>query len=150
MPKFYSPRRLCQDGVLAALLMALGPPAAYAQSAPSPPSASVIPPIVLQGCSQKVKPKHAAVFANGTVLSGGATGERVIGFDVSFVNTTAKVAKIVMIRIGDTEFTKIGSFAPDKVIAWRLAARPGDCMVTAVRFDDGSEWSAPSPPSPSP
>jgi len=150
MPKFYSPRRLCQDGVLAALLMALRPSTAYAQSAPSPPPASVIPPIVLQGCSQKVKPKHAAVFANGTVLSGGATGERVIGFDVSFVNTTAKVAKIVMIRIGDTEFTKIGSFAPDKVIAWRLAARPGDCMVTAVRFDDGSEWSAPPPPSPSP
>jgi len=129
MPKFYSPRRLCQDGVLAALLMALRPSTAYAQSAPSPPPASVIPPIVLQGCSQKVKPKHAAVFANGTVLSGGATGERVIGFDVSFVNTTAKVAKM---------------------IAWRLAARPGDCMVTAVRFDDGSEWSAPPPPSPSP
>lgn len=139
-------RHLFRDSALTALLVVLGHASAYAQSpAPAPLPSTVIPPIVLQGCSQKVKAKHASVFATGAVLSGSATGERVIGFDVSFVNTTAKVAKIVMIRIGDTAFTKIGSFAPDKVIAWRLDARPGDCMVTAVRFEDGSEWSAPPP-----
>jgi hypothetical protein len=112
----------------------------------SPPS--VIPPIVLQGCGEKVKPHHAHLFANNSVLSGSETGDKVVGFDLSFVNTTNKVAKIVMVRIGDTDFTKIGQFSPDAVIAWRVAARPGACEVRAVRFEDGTEWSLPPSPVP--
>jgi hypothetical protein len=115
----------------------------HAQSAPTASAPSAIPPIVLQGCAEKVKAKHASLFASATGLAAKSKGDQVVGFDVSFVNTTSKVAKIVMIRIGETEFTKIGKFSPDAVIAWRIAAKPGACSVRAVRFEDGSEW-APS------
>lgn len=122
--------------------------------APAPAPTSAIPPIALQGCAQKVKAKHAHIFANSnantTTVSGSSRGDQVVGFDISFVNTTEKTAKIVVIRIGATDFTKIGQFSPDAVIAWRIAARPGDCYVRAVRFVDGTEWTAPEPPPPAP
>ena len=144
MPKFYSPRRLCQDGVLAALLMALRPSTAYAQSAPSPPPASVIPPIVLQGCAEKRTGNGSAVFPFRS------------SFDLSFVNLTAKTAKVVMVRIGGTDFAKVGTFGPGSTTAWKIDAKSfgtneaQNCSIQAIRFDDGSEWSAPPPPSPSP
>lgn len=124
--------------------------ASLTAQAPTYAPTSVIPPIVLQGCAEKVKAKHASIFANNSTLSGAARGDQVVGFDVSFVNTTTKAAKIVVIRIGATDFTKIGTFSPGAVIAWRIAARPGECKVLAVRFDDGTEWAAPVDASPSP
>ncbi len=135
-----------------AILLSFLPYEAHAQSAvaASPAPDSVIPPIVLQGCAAKVKAKHAYIYANGSILSGGSRGDQVVGFDVSFVNTTTKVAKLVIIRIGETDFAKIGTFAPGAVIAWRIAAREGDCSVRAARFDDGSEWAAAAQPVPSP
>lgn len=78
----------------------------------------------------------------------GGQGSKVVGFDVSFVNTTEKVAKVVLIQIGDTTFAKTGTFSPNVVIAWRIAAIPGPCSVKAVRFDDGSEWAAPQSQNP--
>lgn len=118
---------------------------------PAPTPTSAIPPIVLQGCAEKMKAKRASIFASGSTVSGNARGDQVVGFDVSFVNTTARIAKIVVIQVGATDFTKIGTFSPGVVIAWRFAARPGECTVRTVRFDDGSEWTAPvslSTPSP--
>lgn len=141
------------DAIAATLVLAcIFPCAAHAQSpaAASPAPDSIIPPIVLQGCAAKVKAKHAYIYANGSFLSGASRGEQVVGFDVSFVNTTTKVAKLVMIRIGETDFVKIGTFAPGAVIAWRIAAHEGDCSVRAARFDDGSEWTAPAQSAPSP
>lgn len=125
-----------------ASVIALSATPAFA--APTDPHA-VIPPVVLQGCAQKVKPRHGHIYADRHHLYGNETGKRVVGFDLSFVNTSQQVAKVVMIRIGDTDFAKVGKFSPDAVIAWRLAARPGACEVRAVRFDDGTEWSAPTP-----
>jgi hypothetical protein len=111
---------------------------------PASTSTSAIPPIALQGCAEKVKAKHASIYANSSTLSGNSRGDQVVGFDVSFVNTTTKTAKIVVIRIGLTDFTKIGTFSPGAVIAWRIAAHPGACSVRAARFEDGSEWTAPA------
>ena len=102
---------------------------------------SVIPPIVLQGCSPKGKPAIARLV-DGSLFARGAVG---VGYDVSFVNTTNKVATIVMIQIGADEFTKIGTFSPNAVVAWRLDAPPGPCSIRAIRFKDGSEWAAPTP-----
>jgi hypothetical protein len=102
---------------------------------------SVIPPIVLQGCAEKVKAHHGRLYANRHFLSGSETGDQVVGFDLSFVNTSPKIARIVIVRVGGTDFTKIGTFSPDAVIAWRIAAPPGSCEVKAVRFEDGTEWS---------
>lgn len=113
-------------------------------------SASAIPPVVLQGYAEKVRPGSARLFSNGSTLTGGAVGARTVGFDVSFVNTTSKTANLVIVRIGETDFAKIGTFSPGVVIAWRLAASPGACSIHAVRFDDGSEWSAPEDASPLP
>ena len=145
MRKFYSPGRLCRDGALVALLMALGPSAAYAQSpAPSPSHASVFPPIVLQGCAEKRTGNGSAVFPFRS------------SFDLSFVNLTAKTAKVVMVRIGGTDFAKVGTFGPGSTTAWKIDAKSfgtneaQNCSIQAIRFDDGSEWSAPPPPSPSP
>ena len=106
------------------------------------PTESVIPPIVLQGCAEKVKAGRKSIYASRTFASGSAVGAQTVGFDLSFVNTTQKVAKIVMIRIGGTDFTKIGKFSPEAVVAWRIAAPEGACEVRAVRFEDGTEWSA--------
>lgn len=113
-------------------------------------SPSAIPPVVLQGCAEKVRPAAARLYSNGSTLSGGAVGARTVGFDVSFVNTTSKTANLVIVRIGETDFAKIGTFSPGAVIAWRLAASPGACSIHAVRFDDGSEWTAPEDASPLP
>ena len=108
---------------------------------------SVIPPIVLQGCAEKVKAHHGRLYANRRFLSGSETGDQVVGFDLSFVNTSPKVARIVIVRVGGTDFTKIGTFSPDAVIAWRIAAPPGGCQVKADRFEDGTEWSYAAPSS---
>jgi hypothetical protein len=105
--------------------------------------ASAIPPIVLQGCDEKVKAKHWGLFSNGVTTSAGGHGDQVVGFDVSFVNTTTKTASVVLLRIGSTDFAKTGTFSPGATIAWRLAAAPGPCSIKAVRFTDGSEWDAP-------
>jgi hypothetical protein len=103
--------------------------------------AAVFPPIVLQGCDSKVIAKHARLNATEVGVSASEKGDQNVGFDVSFVNTSAKVAKLVMIRIGDTDFAKVGTFSPDAVISWRIAAPPGACSVRGVRFADDSEWS---------
>ena len=104
---------------------------------------TAIPPVILQGCAPKVKPARFGLFGNRNSVSAAGHGEQAVGFDVSFVNTTQKVATLVVIRIGDTDFVKTGTFSPGVVIAWRLAAQTGACSVRAVRFADGSEWTAP-------
>lgn len=108
------------------------------------PTASAIPPIILQGCAQKVRARHGFLSATGGGIFGAARGDQVVGFDVSFVNTTQKVATVIVVRIGDTEFAKTGTFSPGVTIAWRLAAAPGACSIRAVRFQDGTEWTAPN------
>lgn len=113
---------------------------------PAPVQADIIPPVVLQGCAPKVRPGHFGFFANGGTASASGVGARTVGFDVSFVNTTDHVANLVLLRIGDTTFAKTGTFSPGIVIAWRLAAQPGPCSIVAVRFADGTEWVAPTPP----
>jgi hypothetical protein len=137
------------SGIALALAVISIPRAFAGAQSPAPSAsnaASVIPPIVLQGCSQKIRAKHSSIFANAAGLSGASHGDQILGFDLSFVNTTSKTAKIVMIRIGDTEFAKVGTFSPGAVIAWRISAHAGDCSIRAVRFDDGTEWSAPPTP----
>jgi hypothetical protein len=111
---------------------------------------SLIPPIVLQGCAEKVDAGHSnfwagrSIFGNGHSAAGNAKNDQIVGFDLSFVNTTNKAANIVLVRIGNTDFAKTGIFSPNAVIAWRIAAKSGgDCLVKAVRFDDGTEWDAP-------
>lgn len=95
----------------------------------TPPPPSVIPPIVLQGCGEIVKAKGR--FSGGLVGAlSGSSASASQSFDISFVNTTTRVAKIVII-------------APGSVVGWRIAATSGECSVRAVRFADGSEWSAP-------
>jgi hypothetical protein len=135
--------KVLYSAALAAALLTAGNDRAGADTQPPPAASSVIPPIVLQGCAEKIKAKRATLFANSQSVAAASRGVQSLGFDVSFVNTTTKIAKIVVIRIGDTDFTKIGKFSPDAVIAWRVAAHAGDCSVRAVRFDDGSEWAAP-------
>jgi hypothetical protein len=77
----------------------------------------------------------------GRASAGNAEGAQTVGFDLSFVNTSAKVANLVLIRVGRTDFAKTGTFSPNAVIAWRVAAKSGsECAIRAVRFDDGSEW----------
>src|SRR5450631_1632835 len=111
---------------------------------------SLIPPVVLQGCAEKVDAGHSSFWAGRSFFGGGRSAagnsknDQIVGFDVSFVNTTERTANLVLVRIGSTEFAKTGTFSPDAVIAWRIAAKSGgDCSVRAVRFDDGSEWDAP-------
>lgn len=112
--------------------------------ADSSPSSTVIPPVVLQGCAEKVRPERRHFFADRYGLGGNEVGAAVVGFDVSFVNTTDQTAKLVMLRIGGTDFAKIGTFSPGTVISWRLDAPTGsNCSIRAVRFADGSEWTAP-------
>lgn len=113
---------------------------------PAQTPADIIPPVILQGCAEKVRPAHFGLFANGSTASASGVGARAVGFDVSFVNMTNKIATVVLLRIGDTTFAKTGTFSPGVVIAWRLAAAPGACSIVAVRFADGTEWAAPSPP----
>jgi len=116
---------------------------AHAIAGPSP-SSTVIPPVVLQGCAEKVRPGHRHAFANRYGFGDNETESSVVGFDVSFVNTTDQPAKLVMLRIGGTDFAKIGTFSPGVAISWRLDAPSGsNCSIRAVRFEDGSEWTAP-------
>jgi hypothetical protein len=136
--------RLFRDSALTTLLVILGHAAAYAQSpAPAPLPLSVIPPIVLQGCAQKRTGNGSVVFPFRS------------SFDLSFVNLTSKTAKVVMVRIGGTDFAKVGTFGPGSTTAWKIDAKSfgtfdaQNCSIQAIRFDDGSEWSAPAPP-PSP
>ncbi len=77
----------------------------------------------------------------GRAAAGGAQGAQTVGFDLSFVNTSDKVANLVLIRVGRTDFAKTGTFTPNAAIAWRIAAKSGsECAIRAVRFVDGSEW----------
>jgi len=117
-------------------------PAANAATRPS-----LIPPVVLQGCSEKVNAAHSSWLVGGLMgraAGGNAQGAQTVGFDLSFVNTGDKTANLVLIRVGQTDFAKTGTFSPNAVIAWRIAAKSGsDCKVRAVRFNDGSEWDNP-------
>jgi hypothetical protein len=119
---------------------------AISQVADAAPHQSLIPPVVLQGCAEKVTAAHASWLAGGLIrraAAGSAQGEQTVGFDVSFVNTSQKAANLVLVRVGATDFAKTGTFTPNAVIAWRLAAKSGsECAIRAVRFEDGSEWSA--------
>lgn len=77
----------------------------------------------------------------GRAAGGNAQGEQTVGFHFSFVNTGEKTANLVLIRVGRTDFAKTGTFSPNAVIAWRIAAKSGsEGAIRAVRFDDGSEW----------
>jgi hypothetical protein len=141
MRQSYFLRRLCRNSALAAFLVLLGHAAAYAQSpAPAPLPSSVIPPIVLQGCAQKRTGNGSAVFPYRS------------SFDLSFVNLTTKTAKVVMVRVGGTDFAKVGTFGPGSTTAWKIDAKSfgtfeaQNCSIQAIRFDDGSEWSAPVVP----
>jgi hypothetical protein len=108
--------------------------------------ATVTPPVVLQRCVEQVKGRAAHSFTNRSGFGEGASSDRVVGFDISFLNTTGKTANRVLIRVGNTDFEKAGSFAPNTVIAWRVGAKGGDggeCSIRSVRFTDGSQWTAP-------
>ncbi len=111
------------------------------------PRQSLIPPVVLQGCAEKANAAHSSWLAGGLMgraAGGNAQGVQIVGFDLSFVNTSVKTANVVLIRVGQTDFAKTGMFSPNAVIAWRIAAKSGsECKVRAVRFDDGSEWDDP-------
>ena len=50
----------------------------------------------------------------------------------------------------ETDVADVGKFAPDVAIKWRIPAMPGPCSLRAVRFEDGTEWSAPPLPIASP
>jgi hypothetical protein len=52
--------------------------------------------------------------------------KRTIGFDLSFVNTTEMTANVVLVRIGNADFAKTGTFSPNAVIASRIAANSGE------------------------
>ncbi len=74
----------------------------------------------------------------GRAAGGSAQGDQAVGFDLSIVNTSTKVANLVLVRFGQTDFAKTGTFSPGAVIEWRIAAKSGsEC---ALRFDDDSEW----------
>ena len=114
------------------------PAVAFAVAAAVRANASVIPPVVLQGCSPEVKVYRA--FSRPSAP----------GFDVSFINTSTKAVVLVLIRIGDTLFAWTGSSAPGSVTSWKVAAVGRSCSIRAVRFADGTEWKAPPEPSTSP
>jgi hypothetical protein len=124
-------------------------PYAFSSAADAAPKQSLIPPVVLQGCSEKVNAARSNWLVGGLVgraAGGNAQGPQTVGFDLSFVNTSAKVANLVLVRVGQTDFAKTGTFSPNAVNAWRIAAKTGsECGVRAVRFEDGSEWDYPSP-----
>ena len=133
--------RLNRVAMLTTLWSLLGPAVALGQS-PAPtgtPGTSVFPPIILQGCAYKVTGNGSLAFPYRS------------HFDISFMNTTAKTAKMVMVRIGGTDFVKVGTFKPGDVASWRLDAKSfgtfaaQNCQIQAVRFEDGSEWTAPPP-----
>ena len=132
----FTSERLLRVALIASVISALPFPV-MAESADS----SAIPPIVLQGCAPNIRP---AVW--------GYYGEKFNGFDISFLNTSDKTAKLVLIRIGKTDFVKSGKFSPGAIVRWRLDAQSGSsgCSIRAVRFEDGSEWKAPVDATPSP
>jgi hypothetical protein len=126
------------------MVFALVSQVAFTPAADAAPRQSLIPPVVLQGCSEKVNAAHSSWLVGGLMgraAGGNAQGAQTVGFDLSFVNTSAKVANLVLIRVGRTDFAKTGTFSPNAVIAWRIAAKSGsECAIRAVRFDDGTEW----------
>ena len=134
-PMLFTSERLLRVAVMASVLSALPFPV-MAESADS----SVIPPVVLQGCMPNIRP---AMYDIGAKFN---------GFDVTFMNTTDKMVKLVLLRIGHSEFAKTGKFSPGAVIRWRLDAQAESlgCSIRAVRFEDGSEWKAPVDEMPSP
>jgi hypothetical protein len=113
-------------------------------------TSSVIPPVVLQFCAPTAVAHRRTtdtVVANNSVV--GQASPAPNSMDLSFVNTATRNIKIVIVRIGDTEVANVGKFSPDVTIKWRIPAMPGPCSVRAVRFEDGTEWSASSaPPAP--
>ncbi len=116
---------------------------------PDPTGMTSIPPVVLQFCAPTatVQPRQNAVVANNSVVNQASPG--VNSMDISFVNVSKKIAKIVVVKIGGTEIANIGKFSPDVAIKWRVPAVPGSCSLRAVRFEDGTEWTAPPEPHPS-
>lgn len=99
-------------------------------------ASSAIPPVVLQSCAP------SAVFPRRTPVAG--------SMDVSFVNTTTKNISIVVLRIGSTDVSDVGTFYPNQTNLWRIEALLGACSLRAVRYEDGTEWSAPAAASPDP
>ncbi len=112
---------------------------------PAAATVTAIPPVLLQGCAEKVKPAHFGLVGGLLHGSAGGRGARAVGFDVSFMNVSKVSAVLVLLRIGETDFAKTGIFTTGVNIAWRLAAIPGPCSIEAVRFSDGSEWVKPTP-----
>jgi len=133
--------------ILAALAIVLLP-YAFSPAADAAPKQSLIPPVVLQGCSEKVNAAQASWFVGGLMgraAGGNAQSEQTVGFDLSFVNASDKTSNRVLVRVGKTDFAKTGKFTPNAVLASRIAAKSGsECAVRAVRFDDSSEWDNPS------
>jgi hypothetical protein len=114
------------------LALALLISAASSAAADATQITSIIPPVVLQGCAEKIDAGHSSfwsgrspLFGPGRSAAGTSKSDQTIGFDLSFVNTTNKIASIVLVRIGNTDFAKTGTFSPNAVIAWRIAAKSG-------------------------
>jgi hypothetical protein len=106
------------------------------------PRQSLIPRVVLQGILRESQ--RLALRVRRRRVAGPrcriVQREQTVGFDVSFVNTSDKIADLVFIRVGGTDFAKTGTFPPNAVVAWRIAAKSGsECSVRAVRFADGTE-----------
>jgi hypothetical protein len=105
---------------------------AFTPAAEAAPRQSLIPPVVLQGCSEKVNGAHSSWLVGGVMAraaGGNAQGEQTVGFDLSFVNTSDRVATLVRTRVGRTDS---GTFTPNAVIAWRIAAKSGKNHVSPV------------------
>jgi hypothetical protein len=107
------------------------------------------PPVVLKFCAPMalVQRRTSTVVASNSVVN--QTSPTADYMELSFVNTTKKNIKIVLVRNGETDVADIGKFSPDATIKWRIPAVPGPCTLRAVRFEDGTEWTAPPTPAPS-
>jgi hypothetical protein len=118
----------CAMGVRVRIVLASDPIMCASAAVAPAPRQSLIPPVVPQGCSEKVNASHSLFGAGGSLdraAAGSSHGEQIVGFDLSFVNTTCAVASLVLILVGRTDFAKTGTFSPNAVIAWRIAAKSG-------------------------
>lgn len=111
---------------------------------PPPAKDSVIPPIVLQYCAaEPLRRGDGKTVLNNSIISGVAASASPM--EISFVNTTAKNISIVLLHVGSTDVADVGTFRPEQSVEWSIPAVPGACSLTAVRYEDGTEWSAPAP-----
>ncbi len=90
-------------------------PYAFTPVADAAPKPYLIPTVVLQGCAEKVSAVHSNWLAGGLIgrAGGNAQGAQTRGFDLSFVNTSAKIANLVLHRVGRTD-----PFATSVESAW--------------------------------